>query len=138
VQRLARRSLALLACDDRVLQLHLQATAVNTRSSCAGYYVTCWVQQTAYQCTGRGSSRQSLARRPCGAASSTWNNASSGQPNVLVYDATTAYTFQFCRISIVHLHRDAAQRRAIRRHVEEHDCTSGGHASCQHTQPDEE
>lgn len=36
VQRLARRAFALLACDDRLLHLQLQATAI-TRSSCVAY-----------------------------------------------------------------------------------------------------
>ena len=70
--------------------------------------------------------------------SSTMNDAPSKQPDTLVYDGDDRYQLQFCRISIAHLHGDAAQRRAIRRHVEEHDCTSGGHTSCQQTQPGEE
>lgn len=49
----------------------------------------------------------------------------------LLYNGDDCLQLQFCGISIAHLHGDAAERRAVRRHVEEHNCTSGEHASCQ-------
>ena len=141
VQRLARRALALLACGNRMKRLQRQATA-SMHIDCG---VNCWngvlpaADSTAYRCTGRGSSRQSLAPRPCGAAKQDTKRFRPMCCQIVQSAmATTAADDLMCTSSTAHLHGNAPQRRAIRRHVEEHDCTSGGHAFCQQTQPDEE